>query len=76
MSEYRISDVLYSEARRHNSHLGRTNLDESLAPLVLPSGAPSEHFPASLRVLFSYEREFVIFIGPKIDLMSTKYIKM
>lgn len=59
---FRGSFVLYSsEARRHNGHLGRTNLEEPLAPLVRTDGTTSPHFPASLKVLFSYERELSVF---------------
>jgi len=58
LAEVKVS-LQNSEARRHNSHLGRTNLDEPLAPLLRADGTPSEKYPASLKALFSYELDVI-----------------
>lgn len=58
LAEVRVS-LQNSEARRHNGHLGRTNLDEPIAPLMLPDGNPSANFPATLRALFSFEPDTI-----------------
>jgi len=54
LAEVRVS-LQNTEARRHNSHLGRTSIEEPLAPLLRTDGTPSPHFPKSLKMLFSYD---------------------
>jgi len=58
LAEVKVS-LQNTEARRHNNHLGRTSLDEPLAPLLRADGTASEKYPASLRALFSYEPDVV-----------------
>jgi len=58
LSEVRVS-LKNTEARRHNSHLRQTNLDEHLSVMLRPDGTPSEHFPQSLRAVLSYEPDII-----------------
>jgi len=56
LAEVRVS-LQNSDARRHNGHLGRTNLEEPLLPLFRTDGTASPLYPSCLKVLFSYELE-------------------
>ncbi|KAF8306719.1 hypothetical protein DL93DRAFT_213689 [Clavulina sp. PMI_390] len=56
LAEVRVS-LQNTEARRHNSHISRSNLEEDLAPITMADGKVSKHYPATIKVLFSYELE-------------------
>ncbi|KAF8526065.1 hypothetical protein BU17DRAFT_83579 [Hysterangium stoloniferum] len=47
--------LVNSEARRHNSTLRASNLDDPLSQVLKPDGTQSEFFPTDLRTLFAYD---------------------
>jgi len=58
-SKRQLEDVKHSlvnsAARRHNSTLRASNLDDPLSQVLKPDGTQCDSFPADLRTLFSYD---------------------
>ncbi|KAF8342713.1 uncharacterized protein EI90DRAFT_3115271 [Cantharellus anzutake] len=54
LTEVRVQ-LKNSEARRNNSHVKSTNLDEPLSAVLKKDGSESVLWPKTLRFLFSYE---------------------
>ncbi|KAI0918984.1 hypothetical protein AcW1_003516 [Taiwanofungus camphoratus] len=51
--------LLNSEARRVNSVLRTSNLDDHLAVILRPDGTKSDFYPVNLRSLFSYDYDML-----------------